>query len=54
MAGVVPEFSMFDQSKPSCVVLGDGANAMSYENLTLAFRALLAMDKPTLFSMGQG
>ncbi|XP_020789604.1 phospholysine phosphohistidine inorganic pyrophosphate phosphatase [Boleophthalmus pectinirostris] len=52
--GLLPEFEGVDQTDPNCVVIGDAAEKFSYENLNDAFRVLMALDKPVLFSLGQG
>jgi phospholysine phosphohistidine inorganic pyrophosphate phosphatase len=51
---VLPEFEAIDQSNPNCVVLGDAGDNFTYENLNKAFRILINMEKPRLFSLGQG
>lgn len=51
---VLPEFEVIDQSNPNCVVLGDAGDNFTYENLNKAFRILINMEKPRLFSLGQG
>uniref|UniRef100_A0A3B3ZIQ9 Phospholysine phosphohistidine inorganic pyrophosphate phosphatase n=1 Tax=Periophthalmus magnuspinnatus TaxID=409849 RepID=A0A3B3ZIQ9_9GOBI len=52
--GLLPEFEGLDQKNPNCVVIGDAAEKFSYENLNDAFRVLIGLDKPLLFSLGQG
>lgn len=52
--GGKPDFDGLDFDKPNCVVIGDAAEEFNYENLTKAFRVLLEMEKPILFSMGYG
>lgn len=51
---VLPEFDAIDQSNPNCVVLGDAGDNFTYENLNKAFRILMNLEKPRLFSLGQG
>jgi phospholysine phosphohistidine inorganic pyrophosphate phosphatase len=51
---VLPEFEAVDQSNPNCVVLGDAGDNFTYENLNEAFRVLINMENPRLFSLGQG
>ncbi|XP_016334361.1 phospholysine phosphohistidine inorganic pyrophosphate phosphatase-like, partial [Sinocyclocheilus anshuiensis] len=41
-------------SSPNCVVIGDAADNFSYQNLNEAFRVLIGLEKPLLFSLGQG
>ncbi|KTF80579.1 hypothetical protein cypCar_00038769 [Cyprinus carpio] len=43
-----------DVSSPNCVVIGDAADNFSYQNLNEAFRVLIGLEKPLLFSLGQG
>uniref|UniRef100_A0A3P8WPT7 Phospholysine phosphohistidine inorganic pyrophosphate phosphatase n=1 Tax=Cynoglossus semilaevis TaxID=244447 RepID=A0A3P8WPT7_CYNSE len=52
--GVLPEFDSIDKTNPNCVVIGDAAENFSYQNLNEAFRVLVGLEKPVLFSMGQG
>ncbi|XP_035468207.1 phospholysine phosphohistidine inorganic pyrophosphate phosphatase [Scophthalmus maximus] len=52
--GVLPEFDGVDKTNPNCVVIGDAAEKFSYQNLNEAFRVLIGLDKPVLFSLGQG
>ena len=51
---VLPEFEGIDQSNPNCVVIGDAAENFTYEKLNEAFRVLINMEKPRLFSLGRG
>ncbi|XP_047118953.1 phospholysine phosphohistidine inorganic pyrophosphate phosphatase-like [Schistocerca piceifrons] len=51
---VLSEFDGLNKEDPNCVVVGDAAENFSYENLNKAFRILIDMDKPRLFSMGRG
>lgn len=51
---LLPEFEGIDQSNPNCVVLGDAAEKFTYEHLNEAFRILVNMKKPRLFSLGRG
>lgn len=53
-AGLLPEFDGVDQADPNCVVIGDAAEKFSYQNLNEAFRVLTGLEKPVLFSLGQG
>lgn len=48
------DFSGIDQTSPNCVVIGDAADMFTYQNLNKAFRILISMDTPILFSLGQG
>ncbi|XP_062330767.1 phospholysine phosphohistidine inorganic pyrophosphate phosphatase isoform X1 [Osmerus eperlanus] len=52
--GVVPEFDSLDKTNPNCVVIGDAAEKFSYQNLNGAFRVLIGLEKPLLFSLGRG
>uniref|UniRef100_A0A9J8B1X6 Phospholysine phosphohistidine inorganic pyrophosphate phosphatase n=1 Tax=Cyprinus carpio carpio TaxID=630221 RepID=A0A9J8B1X6_CYPCA len=51
---LIPEFDSVDVSSPNCVVIGDAADNFSYQNLNEAFRVLIGLEKPLLFSLGQG
>ncbi|XP_061561409.1 phospholysine phosphohistidine inorganic pyrophosphate phosphatase [Phycodurus eques] len=51
---LLPEFDGVDTSDPNCVVIGDAAEKFSYANLNEAFRVLIGLEKPTLFSLGKG
>jgi len=51
---VLQEFDGIDQSNPNCVVVSDAADIFTYENLNEAFRILIDMEKPRLFSLGRG
>ncbi|XP_050979911.1 phospholysine phosphohistidine inorganic pyrophosphate phosphatase [Labeo rohita] len=51
---LIPEFDGVDVSSPNCVVIGDAADNFSYKNLNEAFRVLIGLEKPLLFSLGQG
>uniref|UniRef100_A0A665WN31 Phospholysine phosphohistidine inorganic pyrophosphate phosphatase n=1 Tax=Echeneis naucrates TaxID=173247 RepID=A0A665WN31_ECHNA len=51
---VLPEFDSVDKTNPNCVVIGDAAEKFSYQNLNEAFRVLINLEKPVLFSLGQG
>lgn len=53
-SGLLPEFDGVDKTNPNCVVIGDAAEKFSYENLNEAFRVLINLEKPVLFSLGQG
>lgn len=53
-AGLLPEFDNVDKADPNCVVIGDAAEKFSYQNLNEAFRVLTGLEKPVLFSLGQG
>lgn len=48
------EFKDVIKDSPSCVVIGDADEAFTFENMNVAFRTLVAMDNPTLFSLGFG
>ncbi|KAG7507910.1 phospholysine phosphohistidine inorganic pyrophosphate phosphatase [Solea senegalensis] len=52
--GVLPEFDSVDQTNPNCVLIGDAAENFSYQNLNEAFRVLMGLEKPVLFSLGRG
>nr|XP_046194503.1 phospholysine phosphohistidine inorganic pyrophosphate phosphatase-like isoform X1 [Oncorhynchus gorbuscha] len=52
--GVVPEFDSVEKANPNCVVIGDAAEKFSYQNLNDAFRVLIGLEKPVLFSLGRG
>ncbi|XP_056221728.1 phospholysine phosphohistidine inorganic pyrophosphate phosphatase isoform X2 [Seriola aureovittata] len=52
--GVLPEFDSVDKTDPNCVVIGDAAENFSYQNVNEAFRVLIGLEKPLLFSLGQG
>ncbi|XP_029954812.1 phospholysine phosphohistidine inorganic pyrophosphate phosphatase [Salarias fasciatus] len=52
--GLVPEFDGVDKSSPNCVIIGDAAEHFTYQNLNEAFRVLIGLEKPVLFSLGQG
>lgn len=51
---VVGEFDSVEKTDPSCVLLGDAAQAFTYDALNKAFRCLLGMSKPTLLALGNG
>lgn len=51
---ILPEFDGIDKSNPNCVVVSDAADNFTYENLNEAFRVLINMEKPRLFSLGRG
>lgn len=53
-AELLPEFDGVDKADPNCVVIGDAAEKFSYQNLNEAFRVLIGLEKPALFSLGQG
>ncbi|XP_063611854.1 phospholysine phosphohistidine inorganic pyrophosphate phosphatase-like isoform X1 [Penaeus indicus] len=48
------EFKDVIKDSPSCVVIGDADEAFTFENMNVAFRTLMTMNKPTLFSLGFG
>ncbi|KAG7228042.1 hypothetical protein INR49_005664 [Caranx melampygus] len=52
--GVIPEFDSIDKTNPNCVVIGDAAENFSYQNVNEAFRVLIGLEKPLLFSLGKG
>uniref|UniRef100_A0A8C2EG36 Phospholysine phosphohistidine inorganic pyrophosphate phosphatase n=1 Tax=Cyprinus carpio TaxID=7962 RepID=A0A8C2EG36_CYPCA len=54
ISDLIPEFDGVDVSSPNCVVIGDAADNFSYQNLNEAFRVLIGLEKPLLFSLGQG
>ncbi|XP_067286298.1 phospholysine phosphohistidine inorganic pyrophosphate phosphatase [Pseudorasbora parva] len=51
---LMPEFDGLDTSSPNCVVIGDAADKFSYQNLNEAFRVLIGLEQPLLFSLGRG
>lgn len=53
-ADVLPEFDDIEKTDPNCVVVGDAADKFSYQNLNDAFRVLIQLEKPVLFSLGRG
>uniref|UniRef100_A0A8C6Q051 Phospholysine phosphohistidine inorganic pyrophosphate phosphatase n=7 Tax=Nothobranchius TaxID=28779 RepID=A0A8C6Q051_NOTFU len=52
--GLLQEFDGVDQTNPNCVIIGDAAEHFSYQNLNEAFRVLIGLENPVLFSLGQG
>ncbi|XP_033963312.1 phospholysine phosphohistidine inorganic pyrophosphate phosphatase [Pseudochaenichthys georgianus] len=52
--GLLPEFDSVDKTNPNCVVIGDAAEKFTYQNLNEAFRVLIGLEKPVLFSLGGG
>uniref|UniRef100_A0A3B5Q211 Phospholysine phosphohistidine inorganic pyrophosphate phosphatase n=1 Tax=Xiphophorus maculatus TaxID=8083 RepID=A0A3B5Q211_XIPMA len=52
--GLLPEFDAVDKTNPNCVIIGDAAENFLYQNLNEAFRVLIGLEKPVLFSLGQG
>lgn len=53
-AELLSEFDSVDKTDPNCVVIGDAADKFSYQNLNEAFRVLVGLETPVLFSLGQG
>ncbi|XP_054625547.1 phospholysine phosphohistidine inorganic pyrophosphate phosphatase isoform X2 [Dunckerocampus dactyliophorus] len=51
---LLPEFDSVNKSDPNCVVIGDAAEKFSYQNMNKAFRVLIGLEKPVLFSLGKG
>nr|CAD7576854.1 unnamed protein product [Timema californicum] len=51
---VLGEFQELDQSNPNCVVIGDASDNFTYKNLNTAFKILINMPKPRLFTLGRG
>lgn len=51
---LMPEFEGIDSSNPNCVVIGDAAEAFTYESLNDAFRVLINSEHPRLFTLGRG
>ncbi|XP_077594450.1 phospholysine phosphohistidine inorganic pyrophosphate phosphatase [Stigmatopora nigra] len=51
---LLPEFEGVDTKDPNCVVIGDAAENFTYDNLNEAFRVLIGLEKPVLFSLGKG
>ncbi|CAG2066541.1 unnamed protein product [Timema podura] len=49
---VLGEFQELDQSSPNCVVIGDASDNFTYKNLDTAFKTLINMPKPRLFTLG--
>ncbi|XP_028332179.1 phospholysine phosphohistidine inorganic pyrophosphate phosphatase isoform X1 [Gouania willdenowi] len=52
--GLLPEFDGVETTDPNCVIIGDAAENFSYQNLNQAFKVLIELEKPLLFSLGQG
>ncbi|XP_020567832.1 phospholysine phosphohistidine inorganic pyrophosphate phosphatase [Oryzias latipes] len=52
--GLLNEFVGVDQTNPNCVIIGDAAENFSYKNINEAFTVLIGLEKPVLFSLGQG
>ncbi|CAG5136006.1 unnamed protein product [Candidula unifasciata] len=50
----LPDFKDVDKNDPNCVVIGDATNEFSYDNLNKAFRCLMEIEQPVLFSLGSG
>ncbi|XP_071792933.1 phospholysine phosphohistidine inorganic pyrophosphate phosphatase-like [Asterias amurensis] len=51
----VPDFSEFDLTlPPDCVIIGDAADAFTYDNMNKAFQVLISQENPVLISMGKG
>lgn len=50
----LPDFIEVSQDSPNCVVLGDATHSFSYENLNKAFKILMSLENPVLFSLGLG
>ncbi|BFZ02341.1 hypothetical protein BsWGS_05380 [Bradybaena similaris] len=50
----LPDFKDVNQSDPNCVVVGDATDEFSYDNLNQAFRYLMDVERPVLFSLGSG
>lgn len=51
---VMCEFDGIDRNDPNCVVVGDAAHNFTYEALNGAFKVLMNLEKPRLFSLGMG
>ncbi|KAA0724814.1 Phospholysine phosphohistidine inorganic pyrophosphate phosphatase [Triplophysa tibetana] len=51
---LMAEFDGVEMTSPNCVVIGDAAERFSYQNLNEAFGVLIGLEKPILFSLGQG
>ena len=49
-----PDYSGIDTTKPNAVVIGDAAEAFTYESLNHAFRILIQQPGSTLISLGKG
>lgn len=54
ISDLMAEFDGVDKTSPNCVVIGDAADKFSYQNLNEAFRVLVGLENPVLFSLGQG
>lgn len=54
ISDLMAEFDGVDKTSPNCVVIGDAADKFSYQNLNEAFRVLIGLENPVLFSLGQG
>jgi phospholysine phosphohistidine inorganic pyrophosphate phosphatase len=48
------EFGGLSFEEPNCVVMGDCAEHFTYANMNKAFRVLVTMQKPLLYSLGKG
>lgn len=51
---MIEEFQGIDVENPNCAVIGDAEEFFTYESLNECFRKLIAMDNPSLFSLGIG
>ncbi|XP_059489012.1 phospholysine phosphohistidine inorganic pyrophosphate phosphatase-like [Neocloeon triangulifer] len=51
---VVEDFSTVSFEDPNCVVIGDSAEHFTYDNLNKAFRILMNLSEPILYSLGKG
>ncbi|KAG8223869.1 hypothetical protein J437_LFUL005433 [Ladona fulva] len=51
---VLIDFKDVDQSNPNCVVVGDAAEHFTYERMNSAFRLLMELKNPKLFTLGRG
>lgn len=51
---VLEEFKNITQMNPNCVVLGDAGANFTFQNMNAAFRVLINLAEPILFSLGIG
>lgn len=51
---VLEEFKNITQLNPNCVVIGDAGPNFTFQNMNAAFRVLVNLAEPILFSLGMG